>query len=103
MDKEYIPTSKLHIYNKNRWVKTGDLDFLKATYMFFSDRELGKMLGRNYRTISNIRGLYGLSRDKPTHIIKDKVITIPAIFILPKNMKSKRENVLSLLDTFEDN
>jgi len=80
------------------WIKSGDLDFLKSTYLFFSDEELGKLLGRSRKTIHNIRVRYGLLKTPALKKINTKRNKIPAIFFVPKEAKTKRGKLIDFIE-----
>ena len=83
---------------KPRYWEGADLDFLKATYMFFSDEQLGKILGRSRKTIHGIRKKHGLMKKEASTKLKSTVSNTPVIFILPKEFANKREKLLDLVN-----
>ena len=86
---------------KGQEVKTwtqDDLDFLKASYLFFTDEEIGKILGRTGKTIHSIRRKYGWFKAKNKKDYEDLCKKIPIVFLHKREeFKSDRELVLETL------
>jgi len=80
------------------WTKD-DLAFLKATYLLFSDAELGKILNRDLKTIHTVRVQNGLYKRGKTDLKRRRELSkIPVVFVLPKEYQSKREHLLHYLE-----
>jgi len=78
------------------WVD-GDLEVLKNLYLFLSDPQLSKLLGRKVKTIYNVRHKYGLLRPKvPLNDYKKMAQDIPIIIL--KDKKYYEEDKLKLGD-----
>jgi len=60
-----------------------DLNFLKNMYMFFTDEELSKILGRAPKTIHSIRRKYGWFKTKKLKnmSLDEFVKNVPIIFV----------------------
>jgi len=64
-----------------------DLNLLKSLYLFFSNKELGRIFGLSERTIHNILGKYGLYRNSLTeNQVKRIKNNIPLIILKPLSM-----------------
>ena len=65
-----------------------DLSFLKNMYMFFTDVELSKILGRSPKTIHSIRRKYGWFKvnSKLSKLSAEELLKrVPVIFIHKRN------------------
>ena len=80
---------------KYKWEKQ-DLNLLKSLYLFFSNKDLGRIFGLSDRTIHNILGRYGLYRNRITDSEFRNQISknIPTIIIKP--LSRYEEDVLKL-------
>ena len=72
--------------NKRRYIKWEDnsIELLKLLMPYFTDAEIGKMVGRSSRTIENVRRYYGLSRNDVTNCRK-LLKNTPLLVIRPRD------------------
>jgi len=80
-----------------KWTKD-DLDFLKSTFLFFTDEELAKVLGRAPKTIHSIRRKFGWLKTGGKKKIDNTLKKIPVIFIFKRNeFNSDRKKIEDFL------
>lgn len=68
-----------------KWTEE-DLNFVKSSYMFLTDEEIGNILGRSRKTIHTIRRKNGWMK-KDFNKRQDLCSKIPIVLIVPKSVE----------------
>ena len=84
-------------HKKKKWTQ-GDLDFLKASYLFFTDEELAQILGRSVKTIHSVRAYYGLFKKQAKPKTEDILRKIQIVFLHKRDeFESDRDEVIDTI------
>jgi len=89
-------------YPVRPWTRE-DIEFLKAAYMYFSDRELEPILQRGWKTIEQQRRKLGLMKMEKQEQIKKLKQRVPIVFIFSKDeFEENRNSIFEFLNLNEE-